>query len=76
MSSTANPDQSAVAATKCGGCFKPVDPATSVKRTIHPRPTRYSRFSRGSAAPARTEHFCNEACVDRARQDSGHGTRF
>jgi hypothetical protein len=70
MNAPANPAQLAAPVVKCGGCFKPVDPETSTKRTIYPRTsTRYGRFSQGSAE-RRIEHFCNEACVDRARADS------
>lgn len=64
-------------AIKCGGCFQPVDPATSTKRTIHPTASRYSRFSRGSKPEApRVEHFCDWKCQNKAELDARGGFRF
>ena len=58
------------AAPTCGGCFKPVDPETSVKRPIYPSAPRYGR-SRALPAPV-VCHYCDTACRQRA-DDAAHG---
>lgn len=59
----------------CGGCFKAVDPATSVKRPIYSTASssRYGRYSGRAPAEPIIHHFCNLAC--RQRADTAHDTR-
>jgi hypothetical protein len=58
----------------CGGCFKPVDPETSVKRPVYVAQHRRSRYTRALPEPV-ILHFCNIECRQRAdtAADSGGG---
>jgi hypothetical protein len=49
----------------CGGCFKPVDPETSVKRNVYAPTHRRSRYTRTLPEPV-VLHFCDLACRQRA----------
>jgi len=62
-------------APTCGGCFKPVDPETSVKRPIYgtASSSRYGRYSGRAPSEPVTLHFCNIEC--RQRADTAHDTR-
>lgn len=60
MTATATPR-----APTCGGCFKPVDPETSVKRPVYVAQQRRSRYTRALPEPV-VLHFCNLECRQRA----------
>lgn len=52
-------------APTCGGCFKPVDPATSLKRPIFSATQRRSRYTRVLPEPV-VMHFCDAKCRQRS----------
>ena len=61
-------------APTCGGCFKPVNPETSIKRPVYASTQRRSRYTRALPEPV-ILHFCDLACRQRAdtAADSGGG---
>lgn len=59
------PAVSTVRVPTCGGCYKPVDPATSLKRSIHVATQRRSRYTRVLPEPI-VMHFCDVKCRQRS----------
>ena len=71
------PASPAPQAATCGGCFKPVNPETSLKRPTYTAAPRYGRYTRALPQPVAL-HFCNNDCrqlADNAASGNG-GFRF